>query len=350
MLASVLILSERRLRLVLAFVLLATMQGLAERRLFILAGQSNMVGQSPWANQGFPDSIPEVRIWVENHRLDGAWGPLRPGLAEDSLCFGPEITLGQTLLAAMPNDTFVMVKVAWSATSLAVHWLPPSAGGPGERYSWMLDGVSKALADLPGSPPLFDGFFWMQGENDGFYDSTSNAYAARLASLVLDLRRTWNNTLPIVVGLIDLQPAWPYASVIREAQVGVSDAFSNMGYVETAGLGTDGVHYTADGLKALGRLMGERWLELKGYRSTPVSARYSWRVHSHGNLLLWFNKEAVPATIRFVDIDGRASAWATCPNPLNLSYGRRHAFRSRFVQLRAHDGTIETLRIPAIWR
>jgi len=281
----------------------------ADRHLFILAGQSNMVGQALRAGQALPDSFPKVRIYDLDGDWMESWLTLRPGLGQDTTRFGLEVTLATTLVDSAPQDTFLLVKAAWSATSLHEDWRSWSpTGTSGPLYTKMLDGVRRAVDALDGPPPSIDGFFWMQGESDAMYEAFAEAYHANFEAFIGDLRRDLrDSTLPIIVGLIDKQPIWAWASQVREAQILSCDAHRYMGKVETGGLETDGVHYTASGLKELGRRMAAVWLEVDRKRPRPIptgtvrrgSAADPWRM-SDGSK---------PVRFRLVAIDGRKGSW-----------------------------------------
>src|ERR1017187_9653768 len=71
-------------------------------RVYILAGQSNMSGTTnPLVSQlpaSLLDSVPNVLIKVDEHKVNYNWGPLRPGLGATESNFGPEISFGRDAL------------------------------------------------------------------------------------------------------------------------------------------------------------------------------------------------------------------------------------------------------------
>ena len=167
---------------------LATGRAHATRHLFVLAGQSNMVGLAPSSGSEKPDSIPGIRIWTICGSGHGAWQELRSGYGADSTSHGPELELGATLRRILPTDTFYLVKTAWPATSLEECWRSPSVGDSGACYDFMLAFVDIARATLPQPAPKIDGFFWMQGESDAMERSSADAYRAKLKAMLIDLR------------------------------------------------------------------------------------------------------------------------------------------------------------------
>jgi len=154
------------------------------------------------------------------------------------------------------------------------------------------------------------------------------------------------------MGLIDVQPAWPYATEVRASQVAVAEELHNVGYVETVGLETDGVHLKGPGLDELGRRMALRWSEIVNtplYRGGARPA-HKWVRVSSDIMLLWGPSQDGVQSFRLVDADGHASAWEPCRVPLDFHRGRLRDARALFVQLRDPDGAVETLRIPRLWR
>ena len=98
-------------------------------KVFILAGQSNMVGwgDSPKLSDDLKNGSDRVLMFE-----DGKWQPLRPfkkamknqeqfGMAEFS--FGPEIAFGDEIAKAWPNETIGIVKLAFGGTSILT-WKP----------------------------------------------------------------------------------------------------------------------------------------------------------------------------------------------------------------------------------
>jgi hypothetical protein len=226
-------------------------------------------------------------------------------LAEKKENFGPEMTFGELLSARYPSDTFYLIKVAVGGTMLAGKWRPPSTGGPGYWYSALLGNVSSALDSLVSRPPL-EGVFWMQGESDATLDSTATAYSANLRAFVADLRKAWNAPgVPWYIGLIDIQPSWPYAATVRAAQADVAQNLSCIVVVETMGLQTDGVHYGTEGQKELGRRFAEAW---SGMRTESVVKPGRWSVHRHASTI---RIEGIlgPVRARWMGSNGRTTGW-----------------------------------------
>lgn len=285
----------------------------AARHLLVLAGQSNMQGYAPHAGAGLPDSIPGVLVWNAIGHRAGVWGALAPGSSLDSNCFGPEMTLVRRLKDVLPADTFAVVKVAFGGTSLERHWLSPSSG---DVVGYMFDTLIVSLEAARSRHPLgefpLSGFFWMQGESDALTEASATAYGSRLEALLLDLRTTWSDTsMPWILAQIDVQPAWPWADLVREGTSDAASALERTSLVETAGLPTDGAHLTAEGSKRLGIRFADQWLAQKDLLppSEDRKVREIRRIEG-GRLLITHTGPDPILQARMVSLDGRASAWS----------------------------------------
>ena len=106
-------------------------------KLFILSGQSNMVGQ------GLSAELSEGMLHPNNQLLmfeNGKWQPLRPLRPT----FGPEITFGHAMANAWPDETIGIVKQAQGGTAiLAWHpnWTREKADRAGD------EAIKKILAN-----------------------------------------------------------------------------------------------------------------------------------------------------------------------------------------------------------
>ena len=237
-------------------------QGRAPLKVFVLVGQSNMVGHGLFEARnastgrflngtlGWLAGSPRTRaefgklrlrgtaggepIWA--HREDvlvindvnsindtglvgsgsaGIGGFLRPGWGGDSSAIGPELGFGWTLGDALAPQT-LLLKVAWGGKSLGADFRPPSSGGSvGSYYVRMVAKVRHYLANLesvlpPGSAAggyELSGFVWHQGWNDGCNVTLGKEYRTNLANLIRDVRKEFRDLpqkqhlLPVVIGV-----------------------------------------------------------------------------------------------------------------------------------------------------
>jgi len=199
-------------------------------KVFILAGQSNMVGHGK-SEHGHADvigAIGSLRYEVNNdpdnygHLVngDGSWktrsdvkvwwrdsdignpravlkGDLGIGFAQsrNSAWFGPEYAFGWAMGDHF-GDSVLIIKTAWGGKSIAVDFRPPSAvaargGVVGPYYLGMLEYVNDVLDNLGTEFPEYAkmdyqiaGFGWHQGWND----SGSTEYEANMENFIKDVR------------------------------------------------------------------------------------------------------------------------------------------------------------------
>jgi hypothetical protein len=214
-------------------------------RVFLLAGQSNMEGQSVIDlsgndyNQGRGTMVdvlrqPEMRrfsrFWDGKqvpvrddvrvaYRPEGRpWitGPLGPGFTPyaDRHHFGPELAFGHRVGDHF-REPVLLIKCAWGGKSLVRDFRPPSAGGPvGRYYALLIDNLREALSTIRG-PYRLEGFVWVHGWNDGIDPKRAiPEYQDNLSALIADIRsETKIPNLPAVVGEItgpwrDAPPEW----------------------------------------------------------------------------------------------------------------------------------------------
>jgi hypothetical protein len=236
----------------------------------VLFGQSNAEGFAPLAS--LPASLrgpfPTVRIWNE---LAGSWQAIDAGANNatlpDAARFGPELGLVDALADA--GRTTWLVKFAAGATSLG-----PTPGpfnewgvGAGELYAELVRRLGNACAAARrlGLQPCVRGICMMQGESDALDPALAALYHDLLFELVVQLRHDVElagaddgRLPPFVLGLVDpvlTATGFPAADLVRVAQQTVVAELPGCAAVETAAfeLQPDGVHFSANGVLALGR-------------------------------------------------------------------------------------------------
>ena len=183
-------------------------------QVFILSGQSNMVG---WGNSL---ELPSVERFGHDARLvmfsDGEWKPLKPrkpaskaqreGWGISEFTFGPEIAFGHALAKAWPGRRIGIVKQAVGGTGImawAPEWNESDADMTGdarkgplyERLLGMAREATKAR-DVE-----IRGFLWLQGAKDMNQPRTASRYGENLRNLIEALRRDLGvPDLPLLVG------------------------------------------------------------------------------------------------------------------------------------------------------
>ncbi|MEO6594784.1 MAG: sialate O-acetylesterase [Planctomycetota bacterium] len=231
-------------------------------RVFVFAGQSNMVGSDSKAADvdSFPPFVhaaeaqPQVRFWYvigreDKLRSDG-WVALQP---VDGIV-GPELTFAREV-AAHTKAPLAIVKVAAGGTTLGRDWNPDQPGGF-ELYPQALATVRAAVADLDRRHVKWrlEGFVWHQGENDMFDEGFRKSYAANLTRFFACWRRDLDAPrLHFYVGELCTKTVWGMDNrapmyAIAEAQHQVADQDALVDYVPTSQVavkigGDGGLHY-----------------------------------------------------------------------------------------------------------
>ncbi|WP_437603173.1 sialate O-acetylesterase [Sorangium sp. So ce590] len=282
-------------------------------KVFVLAGQSNMVGFGvgaalPAEIQSQPD------IWYDHHNPDARtggpyaaatsadWGPLEP--KGEARRYGPEITFGRAMAAAYPEHRIAIVKMAQGGTNLVDHWgrgLAPDpevlyksqlyhallgkldsatyAGDRALRYPDEPTRLDNALARLEseGHDVEIAALVWMQGENEAGWSAAfryGDALRAFIAAVRADLGVP---ELPVVLGRIsdNLYPAngGPIAAgkeanidAVRAAQVTVAEEDPRVAWVDTDDFTprppSDAWHFDSAAYQLLGQRFAEAYLAL----------------------------------------------------------------------------------------
>ncbi len=232
---------------------------------YALGGQSNMDGHGAVAS--LPPGIPAVDPEVELYWPPTGFGSLRPASNARGR-FGPEISLGRDLAAALPNQRIMLVKFAIGGTNLFQQWHPgdelddPTVG---PLYPQWTDAVAEAVAQLEaeGASPRIAGLFWMQGESDGGSAGTALAYEANLGRLVRRARDDMDGvSAPFVIGRI-FAPTVTFRDIIRTAEQQVVADIHHTVWVDTDDLPLgDPIHYDAHGQLVLGRRFAAAALQM----------------------------------------------------------------------------------------
>ena len=236
-------------------------------KLFLMAGQSNMLGVNSTVGM-LPADLQQpqtnVKAWATG--LDGcfscrSWGPLKVGMGSQ---YGPEITFGHDMAQDLPHDSIAIFKAAVNGSSLYYNWLPPSSGGVNTYFQGMLIELDTAIARLGSHYKVeISGMCWLQGETDGMDPNHSVEYQTNLSNFIKDLRSALKiPDLPFVIAKIDSPGSWQYASNIRKSEDAVAKTLPYVGIFDTEGFPTDGMHYKDAGLQECGSAFATAMLPL----------------------------------------------------------------------------------------
>ncbi len=264
-------------------------------RVFLLAGQSNMVGQAQNKLLEHQARAPGTRALFAHLRAGDEWivrddvfikfrerrGGLTVGYGSPNRT-GPELEFG-TVVGNHFREPVLLVKTAWGGRSLFRDFRPPSSGLPdaaflqkeweaarkravdknesekrndplptldeikapyGESYRAMLSETHDVLKNGPALFPEFagmrlelTGIVWFQGWNDMFGDLAPGEYERNLTNLIDDLRREFGKPgLPVVIaamGQNGSKPAEANMAVIKTAQFALNEVPRFRGTVRT---------------------------------------------------------------------------------------------------------------------
>jgi len=168
-------------------------------RVFIFAGQSNMVGAD--ADTKRIDEYPDFRgasepqkdvlysyILGNGDEASKGWVPLKPLRS-----FGPEVTFGQEVKQKVPFP-IAIIKSAVGGTTVAFDWNPDTPEKGQKLYPRTLNLIRESLAELDrrGVRYRLEAVIWHQGENDMLDRNLYKQYADGLTKLVARLRADLN--------------------------------------------------------------------------------------------------------------------------------------------------------------
>lgn len=197
-------------------------------KIFILAGQSNMVGHGNMTPGTAVNTLEHLvnpandtagdyqflvdgtgwkswnDVWIHFARTSGTVkGNLTTGYGTSSGHVGPEIGFGH-MASEQYESQVLIIKCAWGGKSLGRDFLPPSAesyptpqgdGDKGFYYAEILRLVSLVTSDIGAHFPGYSGqgyeiagFGWHQGYNDRVNGDFSAAYETNMAHFIRDMR------------------------------------------------------------------------------------------------------------------------------------------------------------------
>lgn len=231
-------------------------------RVFIFAGQSNMVGSDSKVADiarfppfiGLENPQPKVKfsycIGRENKMRSDGWVDLQP---VDNVV-GPELSFARKVTQHL-DAPIAIIKCAAGGTHLGGDWNPDEPEGF-KMYPLALDLIRTSLAefDKKNIPYRIEGFMWHQGENDMFNEDYLKNYGPNLANFFTKVRRDLKTpNLKFYVGELCTKTIWgmdlrPSMHAISEGQKSVTNADPLAEYIPTSHVGVEiggsvGLHY-----------------------------------------------------------------------------------------------------------
>lgn len=231
-------------------------------RVFIFAGQSNMVGSDskaqdihrfpPFAGLDRPQAnvMFSYNIGREDKLASNGWVNLKP--VDDVV--GPELSFARRV-SQETGAPVAIIKCAAGGTTLGSDWNPDQPGGF-KLYPLALELVRSSLADLDRRkvPYRIEGFMWHQGENDMFDDTFKPNYGRNLKNFLANWRRDLKTPgLKFYIGELCTKTVWGMDNrenmyAIRTGQKAVTETDPLAEYIPTSHDaveigGGEGLHY-----------------------------------------------------------------------------------------------------------
>lgn len=217
-------------------------------RVFIFAGQSNMVGSDSKAKdiQRFPPfvglDLPQEKVLFsynigrEDKLTSTGWVALQPV----NNIVGPELSFARRVSQEI-NAPIAIIKCAAGGTTLGGDWNPDEPSGF-KLYPLALQLIQSSLAELDQKkvPYRIEGFMWHQGENDMFSKEFKPNYAKNLKNFLASWRRDLKTpNLKFYIGELCTKTIWGMDNrenmyAIRAAQKAVTESDPLAEYIPTS--------------------------------------------------------------------------------------------------------------------
>ncbi len=220
----------------------------AKERIYILAGQSNMMGKGKthYLPASYRKTPSNVKFFYQGRSHD---------LARYSY-FGPEVGFAHAVARAYPHDTHIIIKSVATGSSIQ-QWLPGS-----RLYKSTLRQVK--LAGLEGDPKI-EAIIWMQGEKDARNKDSASRYEGHLNRFINALRTHLKSPRSLfIMGEINPEDkAFSMTDIVQKAQQRTQRRSPHTLLISTEGLGKlyDHVHYNAEGQLELGKRFAKAYLK-----------------------------------------------------------------------------------------
>ncbi len=246
------------------------------RQVFLLGGQSNMLG---FGDAGLPparpfaDPLPEVSLYFSNAAslslTPNQWIALAPGAGTQ---FGPELSFGHTLHQNDPGGNYALIKHSRGGSNVHADWNPNVSDNV---YSVFRSTVDTALQELADRGDTYEivGMLWTQGIRDGKDGRVASEYQTDLERLIADVRLNYRSDLPVFISRLSINmtsAGEPPPSGGRNQQLGglgeirlgqenvaLNDPLAYL--IDTDPFGTDPTHFNASGLVDLGKAFADSY-------------------------------------------------------------------------------------------
>jgi hypothetical protein len=260
-----------------AFILLAitSISMAAEKtktiKVFLLGGQSNMVGSGKASNLKPPYNKPllKIKAW---HPQTNKWAPLAPETVNTKGRFGPEIYFGHTMAKTFPEDDIRLVKYAAGGTALYNDWSPKTKG---KQYVNFMSRAKAAIADLETAGVEYEisGMLWLQGESDAS-ENKAETYEKNLSEFISHMRTEFKTpSMPFIIARVRNHYGGKtgQSKIVRDAQVKIATLIKNVTWFDKDDCSMlNAGHYNAAGLADIGKRFTAKYQEvISNTKTTP---------------------------------------------------------------------------------
>jgi len=256
----------------LLITLLALASGLAQAeplKVFILSGQSNMVGSGTEAPREFRNQpIREVTLF----QVPQQGRPLKRKLvyntrAKKIASIGPELTFAMDVQEGL-GEKIGILKFAIGGRSLATHFIPSVDEAPedsGRRDHLWAELRRQILAVKKMGDVEFAGMLWLQGERDIKEEGPSASQYADNLRLLIDKVRdvTGEPDLPFIAGRVNPpNPGERFDQVRKGIETG--GGAENYAWIDLDEVpkNADNLHYSSEGQLMIGKAFAAKMLEM----------------------------------------------------------------------------------------
>lgn len=247
-------------------------------KLYILVGQSNMVGAAEVPD----DLVTSANIftfgndyrWTKaTEPVDQATGQVDAVSEDLDAGFGPAFTFAKTLVLQDSNQLIGLIPCAKRGSSIT-HWQR-------NLSEQTLYGSCLKRVRAASSMGSVSGILFFQGEADTIdpqqfptLQPSAESWAEKFALFAYNFREDIGSpNLPLVYAQLgqpeDLEglPNW---TVVKTQQASLQ--IPNATMIETADLPMAGIHYTVDGYKVIGQRFADAMIQLKASQAEQVSS------------------------------------------------------------------------------
>jgi hypothetical protein len=223
-------------------------------KVFILAGQSNMVGAAANISELPEDLKGDQKIALF---FDGiTWEAIAPGKTERK-GFGPEISFTLKLSTGIKEPVGI-IKHSVAGSNLAQHWSPANSKSLYTKLSKKVKaaGQTRRIEIV--------GMVWMQGESDSRDKNMAEAYSKNLADFIQTSRKDFKSpAMFFVAGRVNPpKDRFPHVDIVRKAQEECKMPGFTFVDCDTLEKTRDRLHYNTRGLVDMGYRFADAMLIL----------------------------------------------------------------------------------------